>query len=226
MTGIIVVEDHEIVVDGWRAGLAQDGDLVVEAVASSLAQAQSVIARSLAFDIAIVDVRLGDGSGFDLLRAVDLERTKVILVSAYLSAAYLVSAQLLGARGYLLKGGRMRSLIAGVRDVAEGGTAWDAAALRHRREHPWRPLTLRERDVVAGLVEGRPSKDIAHALGISTKTVESHLTDLYVRHGVFTGRADPTRRPRGLARRTRDVNERLPTPPCGLPGLVSLGPAS
>lgn len=186
MSAILIVEDHPAVADGLRAGLAQVAGTVVQAVASGLAEARSVLSRSAVFDIAIVDVRLGDGSGFDLLKVLDPGRTATVILSGCVSSAYLDGAQRLGARGYLLKLTPMARLVAAIRDVAEGGDAWDRAALQHRRDHPWRPLTMRERDVVGELLAGRSNQQIAHALGITAKTVESHLTDLYVDHGVHS----------------------------------------
>ncbi|MFN8518141.1 MAG: response regulator transcription factor [Chloroflexota bacterium] len=186
MTTILIVEDHSAIVDGLRAGLSQVEGLTVQAVASSLMEGRSVLSRSGPFDIAIVDVRLGTWSGFELLEVMDTDRTAVVIFSGCVSSAYLEGARRLGARGYLLKSSPMARLVASVAEVAAGGTAWDRDALQHRRDHPWRPLTVRERDVVRWLLAGWSNKQISHKLGITTKTVESHLTDLYVAHGVHS----------------------------------------
>ncbi len=145
MTGILLVDDHPAVVDSLRTGLARLAGVAVGDVASSLTEARSVLSREGAFDLALVDVRLGDGSGFEVLGLVDPDRTATVLMSGYPSRA-----------------------------------------LRDRRERPWRPLTGRERDVVAGLLAGRSNQQIALALGVTAKTVESHLTDLYVAHGLHS----------------------------------------
>jgi two-component system response regulator DesR len=131
-----------------------------------------------------VDVRLGDGSGFELLEMMDTDRTAVVILSGHVSSVYLESARRLGARGYPLKGSPMTRLVAAIIEVAAGGAVWDHDVRQHRREHPWRPLTARERDVVRGLLAGWSNQQIAHELGITTKAAESRLTDLNVAHGV------------------------------------------
>ncbi len=186
MTGILLVDDHPAVVDSLRTGLARLAGVAVGDVASSLTEARSVLSREGAFDLALVDVRLGDGSGFEVLGLVDPDRTATVLMSGYPSRAYLEGALHLGARGLLGKHRPLGQLVAAIGEVAAGGVAWDGAALRDRRERPWRPLTGRERDVVAGLLAGRSNQQIALALGVTAKTVESHLTDLYVAHGLHS----------------------------------------
>jgi DNA-binding NarL/FixJ family response regulator len=184
MTRILIVDDHPLVVDGWRASFVREEGLTLAAVARCLDEGRAVVAREPAFDIAVIDVRLGDGSGFALLEVLDPGRTAAILVSAFLSAAYVDTAQRLGARGFLLKSSPMSMLLAGIRDVAAGGTAWDPAAVAHRRGRPWQPLSERERHVVAGVIAGRSNDEIGHELAITAKTVESHLTRLFVRFGL------------------------------------------
>jgi two-component system NarL family response regulator len=179
---VLVVEDHPVVADGWRAGLDAEPDMTVAGLAATVAEARDAIA-GLAPDVALIDVRLRDGSGLALLGGIDLARTAPIIVSASASPAYLDAAQRLGARGYLLKTSPMGLLLGGVRDVARGGTAWDGAVLMAARARPWHPLSERERDVVEALIGGRSNDEIGRALGITAKTVESHLTRLYTRVG-------------------------------------------
>lgn len=143
MTGILLVDDHPAVVDGLRTGLARLAGVAVRAVASSMTEARSVLSREGAFDLALVDVRLGDGSGFEVLGLVDPDRTATVLMSGYPSRAYLEGALHLGARGLLGKHRPLGQLVAAIGEVAAGGVAWDGAALRDRRERPWRPLTGR-----------------------------------------------------------------------------------
>lgn len=184
MTRILLVEDHPLVIDGWRAALADTEGLSLDAIAASLDAARAIVARGPAFDIAIVDVRLGDGSGFDLLGSLEPRLTATVLVSAFLSEAYVDSAQRLGARGFLLKSSPMALLVAAIRDVAGGGTAWDPAAIAHRRGRAWQPLSDRERCVVAGVLDGRSNDEIGRTMHVTAKTVESHLTRLFARLGL------------------------------------------
>lgn len=186
MIRILLVDDHPMIVDAWRSAFDADPGMRVEAVASDLAGARSTVEASPPFDVVVVDIRLGDGSGFRLLPSLDLARTAVVIVSAHGSPAYVDAAQRLGARGFFLKTSQTAELVAGVRRVAGGSTAWDPEAIRQSASGQWHPLSEREYGVVQAVVAGRSNGEIGLDLGIATKTVEAHLSRLYARFGVLS----------------------------------------
>jgi DNA-binding NarL/FixJ family response regulator len=76
-------------------------------------------------------------------------------------------------------------LLAGIKQVAEGQTAFDPEAMRLGMAR-WHPLSERERALVKLMMDGRSNDEIGRELGIASKTVETHLTRLYERLGVET----------------------------------------
>lgn len=193
MISVLLVDDHAMMLDAWAHALTMEPGFSVDAVVSSVADALGEITTHPPFDVVIVDVRLGDDSGFDLLPALDLDRTAVIFVSAHGSPAYVDAAQRCGARGFFLKTSTTASLVEGVKRVATGGTAWDPETMRRTAHGRWQPLSEVERRLVESLIAGRSNGEVGLDLGISTKTVESHLTKLYRRYMVET-RVDLIRR--------------------------------
>ncbi len=184
MISVLVVDDHPLILDAWTSAFGSDPDISVDAVATSLVGAREAIATHAPFDVIVTDIRLGDESGFRLLPAIDLARTGVVIVSAHGSPAYVDAAQRLGVRGFYLKTSTTASIVEGVKRVAGGSTAWDPEAMRQTAHDHWRPLSEREHGVVKAVVAGRSNGEVGLDLGISTKTVEAHLTRLYTRFGV------------------------------------------
>lgn len=194
MISVLVVDDHPMMADAWRTALDAEPDMRVSGVATSLEEAITHIGPAgTAPDVIVLDVRLGEESGFRLLDRVDLARVAVVMVSANGSPAYVDTAQRRGARGFFLKTSPTARLVEGVRLAAAGGAAWDPAALMVARERPWRPLSEREHQIVQCVVDGRSNGEIGLDLGIAVKTVETHVSRLFERFGV-TSRTELVRR--------------------------------
>jgi DNA-binding NarL/FixJ family response regulator len=108
-----------------------------------------------------------------------------VVLSAYDYPALVRRAFELGAAGYLLKTESVDEVLAAVRVVAAGGTAYSAERLRSIRLAP-RPPSPREQQVLHGVVGGSTNDEIAARLGISLKTVESHLRRMFDRYGALS----------------------------------------
>jgi DNA-binding NarL/FixJ family response regulator len=130
MIRILLVDDHPAIVAAWTAAFDADPDMVVDAVARDVPSARDIVVSTDPFDVVVMDIRLGDESGFHLLRSLDLARTGVVIVSAHGSPAYVDAAQRLGVRGYFLKTSETAEIVAGVKRVAGGATALDPEAMR------------------------------------------------------------------------------------------------
>jgi DNA-binding NarL/FixJ family response regulator len=182
---ILIADDHELVRMGIRAVLSQEPDLVVcgEAINGSQALAQ---AHELKPDIMILDVGLPEMNGVEVTRRVrSTMSTAVLIVTMHDSDQVVQAAMEAGASGYLLKSDVGRALPAALRAILSNGQFVSdrvrAAALlgsssgegRERRGKSER-LTSREREVLQLLAEGKANKEIAAALKITTKTVETH----------------------------------------------------
>lgn len=175
---VAIVDDHAVVGQGLGSLLAREPDIEVVAVGASLTDATEILAGTSPPDVLLLDVRLGEESGLELLRSAGLERTSVIVLTAYDQAPYLEAAHRLGAAGFVVKSAPLATLLDAIRRVAAGETAFD------RIPGSVVSLTPRERSVLALLLGGKTNDEIGSALGITTRTVEAHLARLFERADV------------------------------------------
>jgi DNA-binding NarL/FixJ family response regulator len=174
-----VVDDHAVVRDGTAALLERQSDIEVVGVAATLETATALL--ELRPDVLVVDIRLGQQNGLTLLRGLSASGGPAIVILTSFDYPQFVDAALrLGASGYVLKTDPFENLVHAIRQVAAGGVAY----LVRPSPAGHRPLSVREVEVVALVVEGRSNDEIAVRLGISAKTVESHLTRIFERADV------------------------------------------
>ena len=186
---IVLVDDHEMVIEGLKAMLAAFEDRVqVVGQAVGAERALSVV-DELKPDIVLCDVRMQGSSGLDLcleLRERDPER-KVVMLSVYDDEQYLFQALRVGASGYLLKSISSDELVRQLEFVHRGQTAIDPGmaaraadtAARLQRDEFWpgarQGLTQRESEILSYVVNGLSNRGIATKLVIGDETVKSHL---------------------------------------------------
>lgn len=178
---VAIVDDHPVVRDGTAALLAREPDIAIVGVAGSIADAAPLLDAGRV-DVLLLDIRLGSGSGFDLLAAPSepgAARPAIVVVTAYDYPQYVDAALRLGAAGLVLKTAPIAELVDAIRRAAAGGLAFS-----RRPGGPVARPTARELDVVRLVVEGRSNDEIATALGIGPKTVETHLGRLFERFGL------------------------------------------
>lgn len=185
--GLLLVDDHPIVLDGLRAALARHPEITIVAEAGSLAEARAAISEP-GIDVVLLDLRLPDGSGIDLLRDAQALSAPpaVIVLSSFLTPQYVNAAIALGASGYLLKTAATDELLAAITTVAEGRLAFTAEQVRESRKAAWAPLTEREHDIIAGVMAGRSNDELSGDLGLARKSVEGYLSRLFIRFDVTT----------------------------------------
>lgn len=178
---VLLVDDHPLVLDALRQAVDQDDGFEVH-LAASLSEGREAL-RRLEPAVMVCDVRLPDGSGLRLIEEATAtnNRTACLVLSSFDTAQYVVTAQRVGAAGYLLKTEPIDTIIAAIRKVAAGGTAFGSLEARLGEGVT---LSVREREVVAAVVSGQTNDEIAGRLSISRKGVEAHLSRLYERAGV------------------------------------------
>ncbi|WP_102141787.1 response regulator [Mycobacterium hubeiense] len=195
---IVLVDDHEMVIEGLKAMLTAFADRVeVVGQAVGAERAMDVIA-DLKPDIVLCDVRMQGSSGLDLcrdLRERDPEQ-KVVMLSVYDDEQYLFQALRVGASGYLLKSISSDELVRQLEFVHNGETAIDPGmaaravdtAARLQRDEFWpgarQGLTQRESEILSYVVNGLSNRGIANKLVIGDETVKSHLRSIYRKLGV------------------------------------------
>lgn len=186
MLRVAVVDDHPMVVDGLLAGLRSSGLVEVVAQASTAAATHDVLKRA-DIDVVLLDVRLEDGNGLEILAQRGRRiRPYVIVLSSFNSRQYVAVATRSGASGFLLKTVPLSQLVQAIRVVAAGGTVFTEAQLGTRLV----ALTGREREVVALTMQGLTNKEIADSLGTSKKAVEQHLSEIFAREQIQGGRVE------------------------------------
>lgn len=177
-TTVLIVDDHPMVRDGLRARLSSVPGLAVVGEAENAAEAFELAARLLP-DIVLSDIAIkGGGTGIDLTRrlAEHHPRINVLIFSMHDSAEYVQQAMAAGARGYVVKDAPSQQILAAIESVAAGGTylAASVAELLFRARTEDRSLSPRESEILACLAQGQSSKQMARAMDISVRTVESH----------------------------------------------------
>jgi DNA-binding NarL/FixJ family response regulator len=185
---VVIVEDHTLVREGTRRILTSEPGLQVVGEAGRAAEALE-LCRRLQPDVALLDLRLPDGSGIrlaaELLEACPTSRS--VILSAFDDEEYVVAALEAGAAGYLVKDIPSADLIDAVRRAHEGQTVLQpslAAALTIRHLNPRPRLSTRELEVLTLVASGLPNKLIVRRLGISERTVENHVRHVFDKLGV------------------------------------------
>ena len=189
-----LVDAHEIVRRGVRELLETDPNIEVVGEAGSVASALRRIDPA-APDVAVLDVRLPDGSGIELCRELrERHPTLVCLIlTSYPDDDALVDAVVAGAAGYVLKQVRGEDLVDAVRRVADGASLIsraeaERAADRIRRaavrDERFRNLTPQEHRILELLADGRTNRQIASELLLSERTVKNYVSNLLSKLGM------------------------------------------
>ncbi len=195
MTTVLVVDDHAVVREGLRTFLdLQDGiDVVGEAADGNAAIDE---ARRLDPDVILMDLVMPELDGVGAMRVLreQAPRSRVIVLTSFLDDERLLPAIQAGAAGYLLKNAQPAELARAIHAAQRGETIIDPTAAARLVQaiagnatpviaEPER-LTRREREVLELIAAGRSNKRIALELGISEKTVKTHVGHLFGKLGV------------------------------------------
>jgi two-component system response regulator DevR len=194
MIKVFLLDDHEIVRRGVKDLLETAGDIEVVGEAGTAAEA---IARVPATqpDVAVLDVRLPDGSGIDVCR--DLRAAnpdlRCLMLTSFSDDEALIDAIVAGASGYILKEVRGSDIVNAVRRVAAGESLLDphaAARVIERLRNPppederLAGLSPQERRILALLADGMTNRQIADQLYLAEKTVKNYVSNLLMKLGM------------------------------------------
>lgn len=184
MLRIGVVDDHPAIAEALARRADLTGDVEIAAVARTAAEGRALLG-STDLAVVILDLDLGDGpSGLELLAGLSPgSGPAVIVVSAARTPSLVRAAIERGAAGYLVKTAEVDEILLAARTVAAGGSWYRPADLQAYATAP-RPPSGRELGVLALIVGGYTNDEIGLRLGLSIKTIESHLRRLFDRYGV------------------------------------------
>lgn len=192
---VFLLDDHEVVRRGVAALLEAAGYIEVVGEAAT---AESALGRIKAVQphVAILDVRLPDGSGVEVCRDIRSEMPDVgcLMLTSFADDEALFQAVLAGASGYVLKQIHGSDLVGAVRTVAAGGSLLDPTStarildrLRHAAdEAPDRleGLSAQERQIVALIGEGLTNREIGQRLFLAEKTVKNYVSHVLATLGL------------------------------------------
>ena len=177
-TRILIVDDHPVVVSGCRSLLASDSSMRIDEAGDATSGLRAFIQKRP--DLIVIDIRLPDVSGFELMRRIrkDDPDARIIMFSMNDDPAFVVRALAMGAQGYVCKGDDPRLFVKAVRKVMAGekyispqlaeAMAFSGAAIK---ASPTTQMNARELEILRLLGRGDKIVEVAEALGISYKTV-------------------------------------------------------
>jgi two-component system response regulator DevR len=192
MIRLLLVDDHEIVRRGLSELLETHEDLQVVAQASSLEGALEIDLEPI--DVAVLDVRLPDGSGVDLCRSLRERRPDLacLMLTSFPDNEAISASVLAGARGYVLKNVRGGDLVNAIRRVANGEMLLTPEQIERSRERLRRQiaedirlesLSRQEQRILELLSEGLSNREIAAEMFLAEKTVKNYVSNLLAKLG-------------------------------------------
>lgn len=184
---VLLAEDHTLVRQGFRRILEDDPRITVVGEASTGLSAIE-LAKELKPDVAVMDLSMPELGGLEASAEIlkDLPETKILILSMYSNQAYVRKAFEMGAKGYILKNAIEMDLTRAVIALVEGGAymspgisnlvieSLKAGSFEDRSQDPYERLTLREKEVLQLIAQGKSNKEIAALLKISVNTVAVH----------------------------------------------------
>jgi DNA-binding NarL/FixJ family response regulator len=188
VTRVVLVDDHELIRQGLRRAFESHADFEVVGEAGSAAEGLATI-QDLEPDVAVLDVRLPDGSGLDLARQLRQSHPTlgIVMLTMYAGDDHLFGALDAGASAFVAKDAPADDVVAAARHAAAAPTGFTAAALAdamRRKLSPAGPqISPREREVLTLLADGLPVSGIAKRLFISESTAKTHISKLYEKLG-------------------------------------------
>jgi DNA-binding NarL/FixJ family response regulator len=190
MIRVLIADDHGVLRDGLGRVIAAQPDMELVGTAANGVEAVEMC-RSVGPDVVLMDLEMPLMDGIDATRAIvaQAKPPAVLVLTSFSDRRRILGALDAGALGYLLKDAAAEEVVNGIRAAAKGGSPLDPRAARSLLEaqsapHPLEGVSPREREVLGLLLEGLPNKLIARRLGISEKTVKTHLTSVFRQIGV------------------------------------------
>ena len=188
---VLLADDHALVRQGFRRILEDDPRISVVGEASTGISAVN-LAKEIKPDVIVMDLSMPDLGGLEASAEVlkDLPDTKILILSMHSDQAYVRKAFEIGAKGYILKNAIEVDLTRAVVVLSEGGAymspgisnivieSLKAGSFVDRSQDPYERLTLREKEVLQLIAQGKSNKEIAVLLNISVNTVAVHRAHL------------------------------------------------
>lgn len=187
MIRVALAEEQRIARWALREALGKDPELEIVAEAGTVEETIAM-AREARPDVLVLDTDLGDHAGFDLLAEIRrLEDRPIVVLTARTEPSYAARAISAGATGYVSKAEPPERLLDAIRAASRGEQVLPpgvAELLAIGEVHAAGALTGREQQVMEMLARGMTNREIALALAISIKTVDTHRSHILKKLGV------------------------------------------
>ena len=184
MISVLIVDDHPVVRQGLRALLEVQGDMTVAGEAGDGPAAIS-LAASLRPDIVLLDLKLPGMDGVAVLRPLRAAGLRVLVLTSATEPSAAAAAVRAGAAGVVYKDIDPAALVRAIRSVHDGNMLLAPEAVGSLvRGSRADTLTAREREVLAGIADGKSNREIARLLRVSEKTVKAHVSAVLAKLGV------------------------------------------
>jgi DNA-binding NarL/FixJ family response regulator len=195
---VVLADDHAVVRKGIHDFLEEAGDIQVVAEATTGTEAVAVTLEQQP-DVTVLDIQMPEMSGVEAARQIKAQapEVQVLVLTAYDDDPYIFAMLQAGASGYVLKNASSEELVRAVRAVARGESALDptvtakvmsqlAGGKPPGAQAVVEGLTERELDVLRLAAKGHTNRAIGRELGISDRTVQGHLANIFGKLGVST----------------------------------------
>ncbi len=189
---VFLLDDHEIVRRGVADLLNNEADMEVVGESGDAAGALRAVAGCDP-DVAVLDVRLGDGNGIEVCREIRSAHPDVacLMLTSFADDHAVIDAAMAGAAGYVLKQIGTNDLVDAIRKVSRGAQLLDRAEVRVRlqrlkesEEGVLMSLTPQEQRIFELIGEGMSNRQIADEMYLAEKTVKNYVSNLFAKLGI------------------------------------------
>lgn len=185
---VCIVDDHPMVTEGIQAILESYDDIAVVGTLTNGKEAVEQV-QTLAPDVMLLDLNMPGINGLNATEMILEERpeTRILVLSMHDSPEYISTALSHGAKGYILKDVPTEEIRTAIDTVMDGGEYLCTGAkgsLSPKIADGREPLTNREQTILLELAQGKSNKEVANALGISVRTVETHRNNIKKKLGI------------------------------------------
>jgi two-component system nitrate/nitrite response regulator NarL len=194
LISVVIVDDHQVVLDGFLARLELEKDIFVVGTASNGVEAIDKV-KELNPDVILMDVSMPVMNGIEATRLIREEypEAKVLMLTMHDHREYIMKVMQAGAVGYMLKEITAEKMVQAIKTVYQGSTYFcetTTQTLFSQAIAPSNttvsPLSRREEAVLKLVAQGNSSKKVASLLSISSRTVETHRQNIKHKLGLHS----------------------------------------